>query len=307
MIIIDSRENEIADNRIIIIVGLGLIGTSLANLLLKKIKATANYVKIDWENADKFEQIIEKAICNLNIKKVQQIDWVWSAGKAGFNATPEDVKNEYNLYAIFLKKVDYHRANTFPNLANNFHLISSAGGLFEGQTLVNTKSTPKPKRPYGELKLKQEKLAIELFSNNYSIYRLSSVYGNGKQNQRIGLISTLIRNTYSCKLTNIQGYFDTKRDYVWLDDVTDYISNRILSNELKKTPVYFLISGKPSTIFEIIDIVKKISNQKVLYKLDLMKTNADQIVFSSRLFPPQWHPTALQLCIHNVYHQLLKQ
>ena len=39
-----------------------------------------------------------------------------------------------------------------------FFLVSSAGGLFEGQRNVGDRSQPSPMRPYGFLKLRQEKL-----------------------------------------------------------------------------------------------------------------------------------------------------
>ena len=38
----------------------------------------------------------------------------------------------------------------------DFFLMSSIGGLFEGQALINSESNPKPLRPYGKLKLSQE-------------------------------------------------------------------------------------------------------------------------------------------------------
>ena len=71
-------------------------------------------------------------------------------------------------------------------------MISSAGGLFEGQTFCDARSAPTPQRPYGEGKLNQEQLAWGRKGDaKIHIFRPSSVYGVSPSG-RIGLVTALI-------------------------------------------------------------------------------------------------------------------
>ena len=186
-----------------------------------------------------------------------------------------------------------------------FHLTSSAGGIFEGIVNISKDTLPEPKRPYGQLKLAQENLAKDFFPNNTRIYRLSSVFGNSINNQRVGIITALIRNTLTCRMTNIYGSFDTKRDYVWVDDLSNFIIEKIVLNRKSQGSLFFLASGKASSIYEIIELAKKITNVKVMYKLESSTQNNEQIVFSPSVLSEDWKSTSIETAIRIVYQQIL--
>ncbi len=301
MKLIIYNESICFQNRIIVIIGNGFIGSALSEKLFKIDNAIIHDLKIDWLNYEKIQSRIIEALELIDKTKHVQVDWIWSAGKTGFSSTKEENDKELRIFSSIITVI---KNNNVKNLFN-FHLISSAGGLFEGQINITKNSIPTPKRPYGELKLIQENLVAQFFPDKHTIYRLSSVYGNSNKNQRIGLITALIRNAMTCKSTTIQGSFDTKRDFVCVNDIANFIVDKIALNIKEDDALFYLVSGKPTTIFEIISIIKKITNSKVMYTLNFSLQNNEQIVFSPNLLHPDWSSTSIETSIRNLYHQIL--
>ena len=306
MLILSYHNGLYLQNRIVVILGNGFIGSSLSQKLMKYGPSEIKKYKIDWSNDEKFDEQIKQSIYHVQkTKNVKQIDWVWSAGKTGFGSSIEETDKEFKLFHSFLEMIKNESLSSLSTIPFVFHLTSSAGGIFEGVVNISKNTLPAPKRPYGQLKLAQENLARELFPNNTRIYRLSSVFGNSINNQRVGIITALIRNTLTCRMTNIYGSFDTKRDYVWVDDLSNFIVDKIVLNSKSEESLFFLASGKASSIFEIIELVKKTTNVKVMYKLEFSTQNNQQIVFSPSVLPKNWKSTSLETALRIVYQQIL--
>lgn len=306
MLVLSYHNGLYLQNRIIVILGNGFIGSSLSQKLMKYEPSEIKNYKIDWSNDEKFSEQIKQSIHFIQkTNSVQQIDWIWSAGKTGFGSTTEETDKEFKLFRSFLEMIKNENLISLSSIPFVFHLMSSAGGLFEGVVNISTNTLPEPKRPYGQLKLAQENLAKEYFQNNTHIYRLSSVFGNSINNQRVGIITALIRNTLTCRMTNIYGSFDTKRDYVWVDDLSNFIVEKIVWNTKSEESLFFLASGKASSIYEIIELVKKITNVKVMHTLEFSSQNNQQIVFSPSVLPKNWSSTSIETAIRIVYQQIL--
>src|SRR5256885_1733395 len=85
--------------------------------------------------------------------------------------------------------------------------VGLVGGLFEGQRHIERDSVPEPRRPYGELKLRQEQLLASSSAPLVRcVYRLTSVYGHAHTRRRQGLIPTLVVNGLRHRVSTIVGW-----------------------------------------------------------------------------------------------------
>ena len=173
-----------SDNHSIHIVqlGIGLIGNCISDKI-SRLKGEhceeITKVKIDWFDTDSILnqlKLLERSI-DLNYKE-DKIHIIWSAGKAGFSSDEKECNQEY---LVFKKVIDFFNSSFCKACTQKFmYLFSSAGGLFEGEYVDNKHKTPKPKRPYGFLKLNQENYLIAKVNSFEKVYilRPSSVFSS---------------------------------------------------------------------------------------------------------------------------------
>jgi UDP-glucose 4-epimerase len=232
-----------------------------------------------------------------------RIDFVWSAGKGGFGMGETDTLPEMDSFSEVVEMaMAMMREN--PSCLVRFHMLSSAGGLFEGQRNVNAASLPAPRRPYGALKLAQEKILDDCDGLVRFIYRPTSVYGFAGLNRRMGLIPTLLLNGTKNKVSTIFGAPETLRDYVWADDVGAFIVG-IMASKTAVPGRFFLASGKPSTLFEIFSRIEKILNRKLFRHYIKGGGNAEHNTFSMKTRPVGWNPMDLETGIRKTFHSML--
>ncbi|MBT8070657.1 MAG: NAD-dependent epimerase/dehydratase family protein [Gammaproteobacteria bacterium] len=224
---------------------------------------------------------------------------VWSAGKSGFYSSEKETDQEFLVFQGLVSFVSMLRKKLHPG-GFSFHCISSAGGLFEGQRVINKSSDPTPLRPYGKLKMRQEHLLLNSFDNNeLSIYRPSSVYGPTARQSRHGLINNLVSNARNGRITVLDAHIMALRDYVFAGDVGNFIGKRIRfeMDSPADNPVYFLVSAKCSAIFEVFTKIKRILNLHAQFRYDDQFGNHKNITFSDDILPLGWRPTPLDVGI----------
>ena len=306
MLVLKHTDIHSLDKRIVVIFGVGLVGTAIVKSLALLDKFEISKKKSDWRDLNNFQLQLNDLSNTLDAGNVKRIDWIWSAGKAGFTANENEVDTEFHFYRVFLEQLNELEEKLDIKGKSFIHLVSSAGGLFEGQRVISKDATPLPKRPYGQLKLKQENLLLDKFPNRCRIYRPSSIFGFYAKGRRVGLITNLIINTLRSKVTSIYGKIDTQRDYVWEGDVADFISRKVwldFNSEQGSSQIHFLVSAKPTSIFEIVYTIQTITNLKVLQKFDKTFSNADQIIFSRSIIPSGWRSSSLNTCIRKIYQK----
>ena len=284
--------------------GLGTIGGQIYKVLQQHDFDILESYKLFWGQPEfvlQMEQIrkkIEEHLVENNTTLVQvnadvKLEIIWSAGKAGFVSTTEQTEAEFVDYQLALNMV-LRLVDQFPNVPIRFHLLSSAGGLFEGADQeINMETIPLPKRPYGFLKLRQEKALLECQKFSSVIYRPSSVYGFIAHNKRSGLIPTMIENGIKKKVSMISGSLNTLRDYVHAEDIAFFIVNKILDTvanirnvEQQNLPlIHFLISGKPTSILEIKMLIEFYLRKKIYINFLLAPGNSANIIFHPSLLP----------------------
>lgn len=296
----DSPNSSESIPRAIVIFGLGLLGNAIFRSIINNCDSLAQQsIEFDWQPGEKQKHHADLILRKLtDITNNSQINSnrlviLWSAGCAGFSSTSEEIDKELASFHTVLD-LSKRLQNLFPQQTVEFHLLSSAGGLFEGCTYVTEQTDPAPRRPYGFLKLEQEQQLLNQDIVTPVVYRPSTVYGPISAGLRRGLVSTLIHNGSLRIVSNILGHFSTLRDYVYFEDIGNFLAANILAGPVRgQGPVNHLISGKPTSIYEIIKTIERILRHPLYYKLQYDPKNSCDMSFSPVLFPVHWQPTDL--------------
>lgn len=284
----------------ILLFGLGQIGTAIKSCLENLQFQLVYECPFSWK--DKSLRVQESSLVRTYIEErvtsSDSISVVWSAGVCGFHSTKSQVDIEFDIFRDVLCLTTTLNQSIYPSELD-FHLISSAGGLFEGQRFVGPDSTPSPLRWYGKLKLAQENAAKAVLENHsLCVYRPSSVYGPMLHSTDRGLINNLISNARSGRTTVLDSKLMSLRDYVYAGDIGNYIGRKI-KNQTKpqSTLHHFLVSSRCSSIFEVVQKIRKILNLNVYYTLDDNFGNNRNITFNQNVMPVDWQPATLSFGI----------
>lgn len=289
-------------SKLVLVLGGGLIGNAIMrNLSRNGFELLSRYISYWTDSARRSQQysLLKHAITEQICTGRQELHLVWSAGSGSFASSVAALRDEDAAFADTLE--------LFKSLAQagpaTFHFLSSAGGLFEGQMLVRQDSSPRPRRPYGEMKLAQERRLMQCVLQHglqAKIYRPSTVYGPHAFSQRAGLISNLFWNALRNAPTTLETHVDALRDYVLVDDVGDYLVKQ-LDNPLRGTVLTeFLVTGKPSSIHEIAKRVQRVLGKALLLQYSDRQRNDANITFCADVLPSNWHPTGLEEGLRHV-------
>lgn len=316
MQILCQKSNSTSAGYCVVLFGLGLIGSEIS-LQLKRSGAELCFEqRMPWLDHSRYSQILQQLEIQLgsiateaNHDRPRNLKLLWSAGKAGFSAGEKDTEIELAVFQRFLRSVEsIEQKGCFSSVS--VILISSIGGLFEGQRLVSRGSTPTPLRPYGDLKLRQEACIAELPRTiRHHILRVTSVYGIPRTGQRRGLIPTFIVNGLTQRITNISGSLTTLRDFIWNADIGKAVlqilrepidGDRISSN------THVLASAKPSSIMEIQQAVEEVVGRKLYIALSSTPSNMADISVSPKLTARFFSSSELRVCVRNIYLDIVR-
>ncbi|MEM8652003.1 MAG: NAD-dependent epimerase/dehydratase family protein [Pseudomonadota bacterium] len=299
--------NEAETQRAAGIFGLGLIGQSIDQALGRRILSKESERAYDWKDKQRRDWHWKEltamfAELSANGTVPRYFDVIWSAGQGGFSSTEDALAKE----TVLIEEILDHCSNLqaqFPPVSVRFHFISSAGAFFEGQTHVSCCHMPVLRRAYGAAKMDQENLIAGRTSDFHcQIYRPSSVYGF-VPGGRFGLISALINNVLTNKVTRITGSPNTLRDYVFADDIGCFIANQVLlvpknsADQQMKSPM-ILASGKAASMFEVIAMVERELGRPAYLMFDKEPLNGLPMSFLPSLLPENWQATAFNVGVH---------
>jgi UDP-glucose 4-epimerase len=295
------KKSVSGDSHLVLLFGLGMIGSAISNALLRMEFQLLADIPFDWHDDLQLtdaHHAIESA-CLPYAKTPDHLSIAWSAGQAGFYSSPSETDQEYAVFQKTARFASKLRNKVRPS-GFSFHCVSSAGGLFEGQRVIRETSSPTPTRPYGILKKQQEDFLLDSFTTTeLAIYRPSSVYGPVAQKSRHGLINHLISNARHGRITVLDAHVMSLRDYVFAGDIGNYIGRRIRFeiNGLTNKPMQFLVSAKCSSIFEVFIKIKRILNLNPQFRYDDQFGNHKNITFSDSVMPSGWRPVTLDVGI----------
>lgn len=311
MLLLRTRDQSTGLNpHSILVFGLGLVGSSVVEAIRRTHAADALDIPFDWHYRQtrlaQTEILLAKLRENCRPESSKRLDIVWTAGVGGFLSSEEQLQVEMAAYEDVLEVTKTVQRQNRDALVV-FHLVSSAGGLFEGQRCVTSQNCPAPRRPYGKMKEQQEQMLLAASCIRYRyIYRLSSVYGYfpGK---REGLIVKLLQNCLNHRVTNIFGNLHTLRDYVYCDDIGRYIGRKIFSAPQENVAPLFLASGKSSSMREIMQIVGQVTQKRSYLQLDTSPVNAEDMGFLQSCLPADWFPTSLLAGVTITYRRIFEK
>lgn len=274
-----SAASEFADKKkFVLLLGMGLIGYSVYSALLRAGWQTEKDYTFLWDNIGFQSKQLKQSLSDLvsiNSKDRTRTDIhiVWCAGKAGFSSPNSAFEDEGKSFSNLVDFAEFAKSEASIESVY-FHHMSSAGGLYEGQSFVDLSSKPAPLRPYGFEKLRQEKLlqSNQTTKGTYMIYRPSSIYGfqNGG---RTGLVSTLILNALKGDVSRIFGGINTLRDFIYIEDIGNFVCAKI--NEISiGGSVFFLASGKPTSTYEVISNIEYLTHKKLYIQYETTLENA---------------------------------
>jgi len=294
--------------RFVLIFGVGLIGGAVLHSLRQIAASPVRRLPLHW--LDRQQRLEDLSIIRRTLLedhrqdgRIDQLDILWTAGKAGFHAGWEVLRSEFEAFEDVVQWTRSISA-VFPEALCVFHMMSSAGGLFEGQRFIDQASEPRPLRPYGEAKLQQETRVVQLREEMTAhIYRPSSVYGFSGVAGRSGLVNTLIENAKKHAMSSIFGGPDTLRDYVLSTDIGDYIAAKVEQADRTSRTV-LLANGKPTSVHEMLHAVGRATERPLYLGFDARPSNAKHITYRRSALPDDWRPTDLRTGINRVARQL---
>lgn len=295
--------------------GAGLIGSAIRASIAAAQRYNMEELATPWQEPRALGEHIESVGARLvraasaHPGAVRNVAVIWSAGRAGFVATEEETRPELASFDRVLRMAETVARSTNSRVA--FHLISSAGGLFEGSRLVEATTQPRPRRPYGRLKLAQEK-RVEAANEQLRrvVYRPSSIYGSIESGHRMGLIPTLVVHGALNRVTRITGDLTTLRDYVWVGDVGAHVAHNVLEGgtvNVASIDRQLLVSGKPTSIAEVRSVIERVlHNRRLLLAPQPACENAEHITFAPSATPPGWRVTAMETSCRALYQEWLE-
>lgn len=161
-------------------------------------------------------------------------------------------------------------------------IFTSSAGTIYGPSWKKTGENgfKNPFSPHGITKLTTEYF-LEYFKNkhkiNYSIFRISNIYGPGQNIQKgLGLVNTILEKHLRNEEVLIYGDGSIIRNYIYIDDVVDILSQD-LSQKINESKIVNLATSFHLTINEIITIIEDVTNKKIK-KTHLKSRSADNPV-----------------------------
>jgi len=297
--------------RIVAIFGAGLIGGSIVRSLVSGQAAEAAILPFSWDapqdvQHDEMAKIASAILAACPDTTDCRIDIVWSAGRAGFGGDSVTFEREKRSFDGALD-LGRRLADASSAYRSRFHLLSSAGGLFEGQRHVGPDTKPTPLRPYGHAKLAQEQAVQAMQPDlDYAIYRPSSVYGYGGINGRVGLMVALIKAALRNETAHIYGLQETMRDFVLASDIGHFIARHV-THPTSASETFLLAAGRPTAMFEVVSLIESIMGRRLSLQFIRGGDNALHNSYLPSAIAKNWSPTSLEVGIAHTAEDMRSQ
>ena len=236
----------------------GLIGSSILKFANEDAKPF--HLPMPWANPQRCIEVFRS--CEITDPNTQI---VWAAGASAVSTSSADIESEVTVFRGFLEALTRNSRNI-----GRVFLVSSAGGVYGRSTehFISEKSVPNPISDYGRAKLRLENELVSCAAScNVPVFitRVSNAYGPMQNlNKSQGLISTLVKASLERKPLTIYVPLDTKRDYVFADDIGKKISKLLATDITDNHEVNYKIiaSGSSSSILSIVSEINKIRGIK---------------------------------------------
>jgi len=99
-----------------------------------------------------------------------------------------------------------------------------------------------------------------------------------------------MHNALLNKLSTLYGNLYTLRNYIWVEDVANFVINKLIHFE---DGMYILAGSRSHSIIEIKKEIERVVRKRVYFKLNSSIENNLDIVFSNNLFPCKYTNTTI--------------
>jgi nucleoside-diphosphate-sugar epimerase len=158
------------------------------------------------------------------------------------------------------KPMDYIRNNALGTLSVINRAIKAGVKklIFFSSAAVKVK----PLTPYAVSKITAEEI-VKLYSDkiNTIIVRPENIYGLGQKANYGYVIHNFIKAVKSGQKINIFGTGNQSRDFVYIDDVVDFVE-RAISSKVKSGTIFSLGTGRETKIIDLAKIVMQVVHKK---------------------------------------------
>lgn len=206
----------------------GLLGSNVASAMARRGPVWRPAAPMGWSAAGTADRLAGavSSFAAAAADRPWQIAWCAGAGVIG---TPADaLAAEGLMFEVLLSALLTARPRSEDGVV---FLASSAGGVYAGSgTAPFDEFTPtQPISPYGELKLKLERLAQAWADESpwsIAVGRISNLYGPGQNlSKPQGLISHVCRAALAREPVSIYVPLDTIRDYIFATDCAEIVAD----------------------------------------------------------------------------------
>lgn len=182
--------------------------------------------------------------------------------------------------------------NNIYDVVNFFELLSqskigkviylSSGGTVYGNQAgkLTEESNLLPFSPYGISKYTNERF-LEYFriksGLNYTIYRISNVYGSYSNKDNFGVINTWLKKLILKEPIEIFGSAPILKDYIYVNDVAK-ILRLTLQLDVHESEIMNLCSGELYSLLDIINMIKEVTNIDFTYNVVESKSSDNKVV-----------------------------
>jgi UDP-glucose 4-epimerase len=147
-------------------------------------------------------------------------------------------------------------------------IFTSSGGSIYGDTAKDSLSERDPTAPISPYAIGKQTIEgyLRYFQRkhnlDYCVYRISNVYGEGQNtvNNKHGVISVFLDKIASDSELTVYGDGSMTRDYIYVKDLTNYISR--ISFGTMKHRLYNIGSGTGDSVIDILHAIEKITDKK---------------------------------------------
>lgn len=256
---------------ILVIGGAGFIGNSLTKRLCAEGFIVTVFDNLSNPSREFSREInlVQGDITEINDLRecIGNMKWDIVIHLAALHYIPECTKNPKKARQINITGTK-NILECIKSLSPQTHIIfaSSAAVYAPFPFACEETSEIAPVDIYGKTKIRGEDLLKEYSQShglNYTIFRLFNVYGTGDNTHHlIPVIVNQLKSSSEVKLGNI----DTKRDYVYMDDVVDGFILVAKNTLLSRSKIFNLGTGKASSAKEIMDTIQSIFSQSNIRK-----------------------------------------
>ena len=263
--------------KILVTGGAGFIGAHLVHKLLKKnfqvmvVDSLKTIGGIPFINPKSYfikgDILDEKILSKIKKWKPQIIYHL--AAQSGGESAYDDPKFDYltNGYGTFLL------CNLAKKIKVKHFIYSSSVAVYgsNNNSKINEKSKIQPDSIYGiskyvgEMFIKQVLYKSKIKS---TIFRIFNTYGPGEDLNFLkkGMVSIYSSYVWRNKPVIVKGSLKRFRNYQYIDDVVDILTESLFNKNLKKNEIFNLTTGKAVTVKKLIKTILKVSN-KTNYKV----------------------------------------